>query len=279
MGYRDELFAVMERGAAAQGLDLRELDIGQFLAGMDDATIEALLAPIQEEEQFLRFNKFKLFFPDETVEKGGVTFHSRHQYPKHMEFFADGAEFRERLFMAANRVGKTIAGAYEVSAHLTGQYPHWWPGYRFKKEIRAWAAGDTNETTRDIIQLELLGNVIGGLDGRKGVDGSGMIPRECIGPIKWKQGVQDLVDTVGIKHKGGRLSWLAFKSYDQGRRSFQGTAKEVIWLDEECPVDVYGECLIRVATTRGLLLTTFTPLTGLTELVLSFLNDSERPAA
>lgn len=279
MGYRDDLFSVLERSARKTGVDLRELDVEQLLAGLDDDAIAELLAPIEAEEQYLRFNKFRLFFPDETVEKGGVTFHSRHQYPKHMEFFEDGATYRERLFMAANRVGKTIAGAYEMTCHLTGLYPDWWPGYRFKKEVRAWAAGDTNETTRDIIQLELLGNVIGGLDGRKGLDGSGMIPRECIGAPKWKQGVQDLVDTINIRHVSGRYSTLAFKSYDQGRRSFQGTAKEVIWLDEECPMDVYGECLVRVATTRGRLLTTFTPLTGLTELVLSFLNESERPAA
>lgn len=36
-------------------------------------------------------------------------------YPKHMEFFEAGATYKERLFMAANRVGKTVAGAFEVT--------------------------------------------------------------------------------------------------------------------------------------------------------------------
>lgn len=172
----------------------------------------------------------------------------------------------------------TVAGGYEMTCHLTGQYPHWWEGRIFRYPVRAWAAGDTNETTRDIIQLELFGNVIGVEGGRKGFDGSGLIPRECIGQPKWKQGVQDLADTVPVMHSSGRWSNIGFKSFDQGRKSFQGTAKEVIWLDEECPEDVYGECLMRVATTRGLLMTTFTPLSGLTPLVLEFLPSNQRPA-
>tara|TARA_Y100001933_G_scaffold237310_1_gene260026 strand:+ start:3746 stop:5596 length:1851 start_codon:yes stop_codon:yes gene_type:complete len=171
----------------------------------------------------------------------------------------------------------TVAGAYETTAHLTGKYPHWWEGARFNKRIRAWVAGDTNETTRDIIQLELLGEVTTGKDGRKAFDGSGLIPRECIGQPKWKAGVQDLADTVPIQHTSGQWSSLAFKSFDQGRRSFQGTAKELIWLDEECPLDVYSECLIRTATTRGIVMTTFTPLKGLSENVLQFLPQDMRP--
>lgn len=171
----------------------------------------------------------------------------------------------------------TVAGAYEATAHLTGLYDDWWPGHRFARPIRAWAAGDTNETTRDIIQLELLGNVISLPDGRKGLDGSGLIPRECIGQPKWKSGVQDLVDSVAILHRSGGWSSLAMKSYDQGRRAFQGTAKELVWLDEECPLDVYSECLIRVMTTRGLVINTFTPLRGLSEHVLQFLPGSMRP--
>lgn len=172
----------------------------------------------------------------------------------------------------------TVAGGYETTAHLTGLYPEWWPGRTFKRPIRAWAAGDTNETTRDIIQLELLGNVVT-VNGRKALDGSGLIPRECIGQPKWKQGVMDLVDTVPILHRTGGWSHIGFKSFDQGRRSFQGTAKELIWLDEECPIDVYGECMMRVATTRGILMTTFTPLSGLSEQVLQFLPSEMRPGA
>lgn len=260
--------------AERNGTDPAEADPADLLNGLslDDDSIEALLAPITAEEDHERFNRFASLFPDSGE-------FARHLYPRHLEFFEAGAGYIERCFLAANRVGKSVAGAFEMTAHLTGNYPDWWPGYRFRKAIRAWAAGDTNETTRDIIQRELLGEVVTGSDGRKSVDGSGMIPKAAIGAVKWKQGVPDLVDTVHVMHRTGRYSTLGLKSFDQKRRSFQGTAKELIWLDEECPEDVYGECLMRVATTRGRIMLTFTPLQGLTPLVLSFLDGDMRLTA
>jgi hypothetical protein len=78
-------------------------------------------------------------------------------YPKHVQFFAGGLNYQERCFMAGNRVGKTVAGAYETSLHLTGLYPAWWPGVRFDRPGDWWVASDTAETTRDIVQMELCG--------------------------------------------------------------------------------------------------------------------------
>lgn len=254
----------------AQGIDLSSLDPDALVAMLDEATVEEMLAPILADEDYARYNRFKLLFPDQGPLR-------RELYPKHMEFFAASKTHREICFLAANRAGKSIAGAYATTAHLTGEYPHWWPGRTFRRPIRAWVAGDTNETTRDIIQLELLGNVVAGPEGRKGFDGSGIIPRECIGQPRWKQGVQDLVDTIPILHRTGGWSTLGFKSFDQGRRAFQGTQKELVWLDEECPIDVYNECCVRTMTTRGIVLTTFTPLQGLSEQVLQFLPADMRP--
>ena len=49
----------------------------------------------------------------------------------------------------------------------------------------------------------------------------------------------------------------------------------MIWLDEEPPSDIYAECLLRTTATAGfgggILMATFTPLQGLTELVETFL--------
>lgn len=253
------------------GGDPSKIDVEKLVASLDKETIDELLLPILREEERARFNKFYDLFPDDGPFR-------RELYPKHLEFFQAGQKFSERCFMAANRVGKTVAGSYEAACHLTGEYPRWWKGRRFRRQIRAWAAGDTNETTRDIVQKELFGEVV--WDGnRKTVDGTGMIPREFIGELTWKQGVQNLIDTIKIKHKSGGLSVLGLKSFDQGRRVFQGTSQELIWLDEECPEDVYGECLIRTATTRGIIMTTFTPLLGLSEVVLSFMDEKMRPQA
>ena len=83
-----------------------------------------------------------------------------------------------------------------------------------------------------------------------------------------------------MRHSSGKNSLLVFKSYDQRRESFQGTEQDVIWLDEEPPLDIYTECLMRTMTTEGLVMLTFTPLSGLSEVVLSFLpeGDLTKPA-
>ena len=222
-----------------------------------------LLALLEEKARRESRRKLYTMFPDD-----GPC--ARHLYAKHLEFFRAGASYRERCFMAANRVGKSESGAFECTLHLTGQYPAWWDGRRFDKPVRLWAAGKTNETTRDIIQDKLLGSVAFA-SGRKTFSGTGMIPGDTIGGVTWKQGVADLADTIKIKHKSGGWSTLGLKSYQQGRGSFEGTAQQVIWLDEEPPVDVYGACLMRTASTRGLVMLTFTPLEGLSDTVMSFL--------
>lgn len=211
--------------------------------------------------------------------ENGQVIHSRDKYKRHLEFFAAGEQYRERCFMAGNRVGKSFSGGgYEVACHLTGLYPEWWEGRRFDQPISAWAAGDTYETTRDIIQLTLLGEV--SHDGsRKIMDGRGVIPGDTLAAPTWRSGVQGLVDTIPVKHVSGGWSQLGLKSYDQGRKAFQGTGRHVIWLDEEPPLDVYNECLIRTATLGGMVLLTFTPLSGLSEVVLSFLPKEHRPQA
>ena len=204
------------------------------------------------------YNKFASFYPD----SGPLR---RELYPRHMEFFRAGAEHRERCFLAANRVGKTEGvGAYELTLHLTGRYPQWWDGRRFHHAIEAWAVGDTSKTVhREILQPKLLG--------RPGRLGTGMIPAETIIKPVVKPGVPEAVETVYIRHESGGESVLTLKSYEQGRESFQGSEKHVIWLDEECPRSVYTECLIRTMTTDGLIIVTFTPLLGMTELIKDFL--------
>ena len=148
--------------------------------------------------------------------------------------------------------------------HLTGAYPDWWVGHRFTGPIEVWAAGDTSETTRDIVQAALMGPL--------GSLGTGMIPASCIvGQPSKRMGVAGAMDTARIRHKDGHENLIGFKSYDQGRKKFQGTSKHLIWLDEEPPADVYDECMMRLMTTNGLMVCTFTPLEGLTEIVLRYL--------
>jgi phage terminase large subunit-like protein len=235
-----------------------------------DELIE-LVVSLEESKTRAKRRQFYDLFPDEGPLR-------RELYAKHLEFFQAGASYRERCFMAANRVGKTIAGGYEDTCHLTGDYSHWWPGKRFARPTAGWVAGKTNETTRDILQKKLLGEVA--WDGpNRIVTGTGLIPGALIGDITWKSGVPNLVDTVRVKHTSGEWSLLGFKSYQQGRGSFEGTEQDFIHLDEEPPIDIYGECLIRTATTGGLVYITYTPLEGLSEVTLSFLPKELRPGS
>jgi phage terminase large subunit-like protein len=200
---------------------------------------DELLRLLEEEQSYRAGRLFYALYPErDTIWDGptildgqivrGQTLYARSKYPKHMEFFRVGATYRERCLMAANRTGKTFGGGgYEVACHLTGQYPAWWEGRRFNHAVSAWAAGDTYETTRDIVQHVLFGSVVGAEGNRKGFDGRGIVPADCIGQVTWRSGVADLADTVRVKHSTGGWSVLGLKSYDQGRKKFQGTAKHV----------------------------------------------------
>lgn len=226
---------------------------------MTPAEEREYLRLLEEEQKRRKYNLIGELFPDEGP-------YRRALYAKHLEFFRAGAIHRERLFMAGNRVGKTIAGGGELTWHLTGRYPDWWQGKTFDRAITALAAGDTSQTTRDIIQTKLLGGLWNTPE-----FGTGLIPLHDLGKPTPARGVANLYEEIRVKHVSGDWSRLMLRSYDQGRRIFQGTEQDVVWADEEVPKDVYDEALIRTMTTRGIVMMTFTPLSGLTELVISFL--------
>lgn len=216
-----------------------------------------LIKLLEEKDRRRRVRKILSYYPD----SGPLR---RELYVKHNQFFEAGAKFRERLMLAANRVGKTEGvGGYELALHLTGLYPPWWRGRKFAQPIKAWAAGDTGKTVREIIQEKLLGPIHD--------KGTGLIPQECIIKSTAKSGVPDAIDTVQVKHVSGGTSQLVLKSYDQKRISFQGTEQDIIWLDEEPPLDIYTECLLRTMTNNGLIMATFTPLLGMSDVVMAFL--------
>lgn len=188
--------------------------------------------------------------------------YSIQELPKHEAFFAAGAIYPERLFMAANRSGKSVCGCYEDSCHATGVYPSWWTGKRFDHPVDIWAVGPDAVTVRDTLQRELLGAV--------GEEGTGMLPAHVLGKATGKQGVVGAVDKIRIKHVSGGWSTISFKNYKQDLQAFMGTAIHVVHLDEECPIEIWNECNIRTATTDGIMYATFTPLNGYSRMVINF---------
>lgn len=203
----------------------------------------------------------------------GNKIRSYRPYPWQKEFHDAGKTHPERMLMAANRVGKTASAGAEVSMHLTGLYPDWWDGRRFDRPTLVWTGSPTNETSRDIVQSELLGGL-----GEK--LGTGWVQRDLIygNPQTRQAGVKNVVDSFQVRHKSGGLSTCTMKTYEQGWQKWQGTAPHVVWMDEE-PDDykIFSESQTRILTSKGIVLVTFTPLSGLTELVLHFREGFARP--
>ena len=162
-------------------------------------------------------------------------------YGKQIEFHNKGAVDSERLFMAGNQLGKTTSGGAEVAYHLTGRYPDWWEGLTFDKPPILWASGVTSESTRDNPQRILVGD-----PPRDDAWGTGMIPKDAL--LEWDRamGVANLLDNVQVAWGGGGdvnsgESLCYFKSYEKGREKWQGPTIDLVWFDEEPPIDIYTE--------------------------------------
>lgn len=192
-----------------------------------------------------------------------------------MEFFAATKVHQEVAFIAANRSGKTLAMCYALTCFLTGNYPEWWPGRRWSRAVNAWVAGEDAKAVRESLQTTLFGP--------PDAIGTGLIPGECIvGKPTARAGVPEAFDTATIKHADGANSRLTFKTFDQGRESFQAAKVDVIGLDEEPPSSVYSEALTRTMSTvpgepNGLMMCSFTPLSGISEVVLQFMPGGQLP--
>ena len=245
------------------------LDADSELESNSQGTEEELRTVLAELEARRR-HESRLFslYPDEGPLR-------RELYPKHLNHFAAGRLHRERLFLAGNRVGKSMAAGYEGTLHLTGLYPAWWEGKVFDRPVNAIGSSDTAKTTRDIIQKMLFGPPI--------ELGTGLVPKDMIVKTTPKHGLAEAYDIVYIRHVSGGLSRLMLKSYDQGVDAYKGTEEDVVWLDEEPTFVIKTECCIRTMTTGGIVIVTTTPIFGRTPMIDEFLktcvNKDELPIA
>ena len=187
-------------------------------------------------------------------------------YAKQRSFHDAGRSCRERLFRAGNQLGKSFSGGAEAAYHLTGLYPDWWQGRRIEQANSGWVGAPSGELVRDGAQRVLLG--------RPGEWGTGMIPKRCISDVSRATGVRDLVDTVTVKHVNGGTSRVKFKTFDQGRLRWQTETLHWVWMDEEPDIEIYTEALSRTNATKGFVWLTFTPLLGVSDVVMRFLKES-----
>ncbi|HWM49505.1 MAG TPA: terminase family protein [Xanthobacteraceae bacterium] len=173
------------------------------------------------------------------------------------------------MLMGANQSGKTWCGAAEAAFHLTGLYPDDWIGRRFVGPTRGWIGCDTFPNVRDGAQRVLVGE-----PKLESAWGSGLIPGHLIAGSARATGTPDLLDYVLVRHTSGGVSSAAFKSYDQGRKRWQGETLDWVWFDEEPPEEIYTEGLTRTNATGGMVWLTFTPLQGMSRVVHQFIEDT-----
>ena len=205
----------------------------------------------------------------------------RELYERHIEHFAAGALYKARAFMAANRVGKTYSGAYETSCHATGWYPPWWTGWRVDEPGEYLVAAKYTKTLKKVPQKTLFGRAYRGPTGRFRLKGDGMVPASAIlhDTSIFMPAAPGTLSEIGLRYKDSQVEWstLTFLSYEMGRGVFEGSEYLMAWLDEECPMEIYVEIMKRLMTTQGRMVLTWTPLDGLTDVVLSFMAKDFKP--
>lgn len=200
---------------------------------------------------------------------------SRDKYHKHVEYFDAGATHRFRVLGGGNGSGKSFSGSVELTYHMTGEYPAWWKGARFKKAIKVWVICESGSLWRDSMQQALLGSV-----GEE--SGTGLIRKELLHDTKSMPGVPGAIGQILTKHKNGGVSSVTVKTFEMGRNQFQAATLDLIIFDEEPPDEIYAECIARLRGVKGVkepgkCMMMFTPLKGLSEVVLRYLPNGRFP--
>jgi phage terminase large subunit-like protein len=155
--------------------------------------------------------------------------------------FVDSVLYRihkENWFIAANRSGKSDAGAY-IGATLArfGRQdarpaPHGGAGVQvIDRSTSGWVSALDFPTSRDVIQPKYFDN---------GYRITGKYP-----PFIPKHEIDSWnSESQVLKLKNGSL--IGFKSAESGRRKYQGADKDWFHMDEEHPWEIYEESVIRV---------------------------------
>lgn len=158
--------------------------------------------------------------------------------------------------LGGNRSSKTERGAFLAVAWLLGkEYFRDEPSWRYVKDlpipehgVNIWAVGLDFSVIRDVIWNEKL---------RRGHQHPGLLP---LPPCKEITRITDSEFQVQVE-VDGRKSMLTCKSAEAGASKFQSASIDLVWIDEECDVEVYNELYQRTVDCGGKILITLTPLT------------------
>ena len=161
-------------------------------------------------------------------------------------------EKREVAYFAGNKSGKTFTAAHiAVTAALGPNASKYNVEPLYPTQQHVWVGSVNYKVQREAAQLEI----------------ERWLPPAEVKKIHWLQnGVMDRIDL----RDGGTIG---FKTYDQGRLSWQGPVKGLIWCDEEPPMDIIGEARARLTAPNSKLIFSLTPLLGVTKLYKQFVEE------
>jgi len=210
---------------------------------------EELHSLLLKKKELLKVEKLSLFDP----------------YEWQQDFINDPE--KSKGLRCGNQQGKTYCGCAADAYDLTGEYPDWYTGHRFKHPVTLVAGCINNDKTRDILQKELFGDPIEW----EAELGTGWIPKRCIGKIQKKRGVPDAFYNVRIKHhtdgKFDGWSKIVFLAYEMGKATWMGHKADITHLDEEPPEDILEQASRSSIATGGRIRITWTPENGMTKVV------------
>lgn len=145
----------------------------------------------------------------------------------------------EKFAFGGNRSGKTLTLIYIIFLLSCGLYTP--RGKKRKKKYNVWISSLDANLTKQVI-VPLMRKII---------------------PYGWLK-INENRNWAKINSSFGVSVKIDFKSADAGREKYQGASVDLIGLDEEHPEEIYKECLMRILDCQGQILTTMTPLMGMT---------------
>jgi phage terminase large subunit-like protein len=169
-----------------------------------------------------------------------------------------GSSHKNKWAVTGNRCGKTESAAAELLADCLG-LDILTKGVSTKgasgglesfanRPCHAWAVGDTEDTCIDILEKSIYKHL--------GQDESGFLWNFVEDGCKYSE--KNGWSGHFLQFTNG--SFIRFKYHTQQRKTFQGTSLDKVWLDEEPPKDIYGECRARVMDKHGYVVGTLTPV-------------------
>lgn len=169
-----------------------------------------------------------------------LRFHKR--LPMQQRFF-DDIDVKKKFILGGNRAGKTETPAEYIVRRCE------------KDKLKVWVCGETYADSVSIQQKKIWD----------------LAPKNKIRYGRWNE----ITGFPNRKLLFSNKALVTFKSYDQGREAFQSDDVDIIWNDEEVPMDIYREQKMRLIDRDGEMIISMTSLKGVTELVEDIYQDSE----